>query len=124
MGYMTTVTILNDGFHGIEENPKKFVESIRDAMCGCHNGSSDRCGIYTYYVGNAGNNVQLAPSYHADESKLYLCGQNLMSDLSKTYGIELQRDVEFQLSRIRQARTILDYTEKELTRKLESINSK
>lgn len=118
MGYMTTVTILNDGFHGIEEQPDKFVETIRDAMNGCHNGFSDRCGVYTYYVGNAGNNVQLSPSYHADNTKLYLCGQNLMSDLSKICGIESKRDIEFQLSRIEQARAVLDYTEKELKKKL------
>lgn len=34
MGYMTTITILNDGFDQIKENPKEFVDAINDGMDG------------------------------------------------------------------------------------------
>ena len=34
MGYMTVVSILNDAWHDIKENPKAFIENISKGMQG------------------------------------------------------------------------------------------
>lgn len=123
MGYMTTITLLNDGFDGIEKNPEKFIASINDAMAGCRDGRKDGCGITHYSIGTA-SNMQTFSSYHADETKILICGQNYMSDLTKVFGFKSAKDIEFQLSRIGTAQCLLDYTKKALERQLAEIQDK
>lgn len=41
MGYMTTITILNDAFDQIKNNPNEFIEQINKGL----NGISDFGGI-------------------------------------------------------------------------------
>lgn len=126
MGYMTTLTILNDGFNSIEKDPKALIAAIDDAMCGGREGKKNNIGTNfganTYYIGNGGQ-IDIAPSYHMDDVKLFLCGCNAMYDLGKVYGIDDKRSIELQLSSIEQAKIILAYSERELKKKLEKLNN-
>ena len=121
MGYMTTLTILNDTYDAIEKNPKQFFSAIDDAMggglLGRRNHIGTNFGANTYHIGNGGQ-VDIAPSYHMDDVKLFLCGCNGMYDLGRVYGIDDKRSIEIQLSFIERAKIILEYSEKELKKKL------
>lgn len=79
MGYMTTVTILNDGFDNIERDPKGFVDKIKEGMYGINRWNmKERKNINSYGVGNHGNLMEVAKSHHADDARMYVVFQNSM----------------------------------------------
>lgn len=67
MGYMTKITILNDGLHKIENNKERFVDNINYGING-----RDCFGRYTNKQINSyqGNTVQIARSHP------YRCAKN------------------------------------------------
>lgn len=72
LGYMTTITILNDGFSDIERNPEDFVRGIGKAM---HDGGG-------FGVGSHANCVEVMRSDHADIFRLYATQYNSVIELS------------------------------------------
>lgn len=77
MGYMTTVTILNDGFDQIEKHPKEFIEKISDGMNGINRFDRlVRQNINSYGIGNHANVIQVVKSHHADEPRMFIAFQN------------------------------------------------
>lgn len=67
MGYNTTINIINDQFDQLERDPAGFVQGIRDLML--------RGGLWS-------GAAQIAPTDHADNSKLYAVNGNLLLELS------------------------------------------
>lgn len=89
MGYMTTITILNDAFNQIQKHPKQFVDNIATGMNGV-DGYRDRSKrVNTFNLGNHCNPMQVAEAHHADDFKVYLTFQNLMVE----YGYGGSRDI-------------------------------
>ena len=77
MGFMTEISILNDSFYQIEQNPELFLKQVRRAM-------NDHPWDYpTYVIGQ----TTVHPSHHADDSRIYLADRNSFKDLGE-YGIE------------------------------------
>lgn len=82
MGYMTTITILNDGWDQIKKNPEKFVENISEGMHGIKRrvgGGIDRQAISTFGLGNHCNLMDVAVSHHADDARMYVTWANTMN---------------------------------------------
>jgi hypothetical protein len=75
MGMMTSVTILNDGWHAIKQHPDQFIQNIEKGM------SNWRTSVEDYPVGNYANPMQVHRSVHADIPQLLLLYQNSTLDL-------------------------------------------
>lgn len=78
MGYMTVVSILNDGWHLLQENPDKFMDNISRGMRGEYRGSV----VQAYGVQGFANPMEVHRSFHANESNLLLVGQNHMENVA------------------------------------------
>ena len=70
MGFMTVVTILNDGWETIKENKEQFVNAIEDGM------AAEKGPVHYYAIGNHSNPVIVAKSQHADVPQLVLAQFN------------------------------------------------
>lgn len=77
MGYMTVVSILNDGWDTIKQNPKTFMENIEKGMHGY-----GHAAVQSFPVGNYANPMEVHRSRHANMSQLLLVGGNKMEDLN------------------------------------------
>jgi len=77
MGYMTTITFLNDSYSNIEnkKNQDQVIENILDAMSNTHDKSK------TYPIGNFGNPMTAMKTHHADEYMLYFCYANMTTGI-------------------------------------------
>lgn len=117
MGYMTTITILNDGFSQIEKSPKEFVENISEGMNGIRRylGSIERNNINSYGVGNHCNNVIVAKSNHADDPRMFISYQNSMDIIG--WGND-STDIEYRKRLVKIAKGMIQYEEEQI-RKLE-----
>ena len=113
MGYMTTVTFLNDGFDQIEKYPEQFIEAIKLGMYGIdkHNKGTSRKFITTHGIGNHSNLVEVAKSHHADEHRLYLVGRNTMTTLGYANEIE---DIKYRKELVEMAKWIIKDEEKRI----------
>ena len=116
MGYMTTLTFLNDGFDQIEKYPEQFIDAIKLGMYGIdkHNKNTSRKFITTHGVGYHGNLVEVAKSHHADDYRLYLVGRNTMTTFG--YANEID-DIKYRKELVGMAKRIIE-EEEELIKKL------
>ena len=78
MGYMTVVSILNDAWPTIKENPEQFMKNISEGMENYH-GSA----VQHYPVSNYANLMEVHRSFHANLNKVLVVGGNHMEDLSE-----------------------------------------
>lgn len=78
MGYMTVVSILNDAWHDMEQNPKQFMENIQRGM---HDYQSSKI-INHYPVSGYANPMEVHRSFHANQSNLLLVGGNHMENVA------------------------------------------
>ena len=118
MGFMTTLTFLNDGFDQIEKFPEQFVNVIKLGMYGIdkHNRNSNRKFITTHGIGYHGNLVEVAKSHHADDYRLYLIGQNMMTTFG--YANDDIKDLKLRKKLLETAKWIIKDEEKRI-KKLE-----
>ena len=78
MGYLTTITIYNDGCDLLKENAKEFAEKTHLACLGRVSGlSTDSFG-----VGNHGNLVTVQKPRHADDKTVYVHAGNTVVEMS------------------------------------------
>lgn len=114
MGFMTTITILNDGFDQIEKYPKEFVECIKDGKDGVikPGGISNKL-VNDYGVGNFCNCVKVAQSHHADNPRLYLVYQNMMVSLGLNNDIT---NIELRKRLLEIAKTLIKNEEEQIKR--------
>jgi hypothetical protein len=82
MGFMTDITILNDGWDQIAKNPKEFVEKMSSLMRGGYMDYDDP-NRDSFGVGSYGNQVQVGGSHHADDPRLYLSHLNSLTPLNE-----------------------------------------
>jgi len=124
MGFMTTLTFLNDGFDQIEKYPEQFIDAIKLGMYGIdknirNNSNTGRKFITTHGIGYHGNLVEIAKSHHADDFRLYLVGRNTMTTFG--YANEID-DIKYRKELVEMAKWIIKDEEKrikELERKME-----
>lgn len=124
MGYMTVVSILNDGWSTIKNHPDQFIENIEMGMNGSmeYNDNESRKMINYYPVAGFCNPMEVAKSFHADTPQVFYVGQNCMTMLTD-WTAKDKHSIDFQLERIKQAKSILNYQQKELKKKQELIRS-
>jgi hypothetical protein len=96
MGYMTTITILNDAWDQIKKNPEQFIENINKGMSGIgYFGERDGKTIHSYPVGNHANPMDVARSHHADEDRLYLAFENSLFPIGDN-DMDCIKDIEYR----------------------------
>ena len=120
MGYMTVVSFLNDGISTFKEHPEQVIDNIISGGMGVSNGRRLHRAVNDYPVGNFANPMEVAQSFHADFSQVFLAGQNSMTMLTD-WRFNNINDMEFQLSRIKEAKRLLTKTEKSLKENLEKL---
>ena len=76
MGMMTVVSILNDAWLIIKENPEQFIKNIEDGM---HNYSGKTVNMYP--VGNHANPMEVHRSFHNSLNQVLIVGGNHMENL-------------------------------------------
>lgn len=88
MGYQTEFLILNDAAHLIKELPLEFAEKIYDACLDGHHSYKEykrrgyRPDTYSMSLGNHCNPIVASCPQHADVTKVYIAGQNDMTNVS------------------------------------------
>ncbi len=118
MGNMTIVSILQDAWPTIKENPEQFVKNIEDGM----NMPFTPAGfpipiksINSFAVGNHANPMMVARSWHDSRDKVFIVGHGYMADITETqtrndklfYLQNKGREVEAVEKALRQARADL-----------------
>lgn len=79
MGFMTEISILNDGWDQIYDNPGEFVEKLSPIVSGGGLRLDER---NTFGVGNHGNCVTVGAVHHADDPRIYIAQRNSFEDLN------------------------------------------
>lgn len=113
MGYMTVVSILNDGWETIKKNKDQFIENIEAGMKSNHS----KKFINDYSVGNFANPMEVSKPFHVDMPHIFFVGRNSMTVLTDLSSDDLN-EMGFQLKEIKEARQMLSFYEKELEEKL------
>jgi hypothetical protein len=75
MGYLTTLTIYNDGLDQIEKNPEQFVERVLNA-------ARNTSGPSVLPVGSFGNLVKVQKTRHADDCTVYVHMGNTVCEMN------------------------------------------
>jgi len=84
MGFMTEVSILNDRWDEIRENPAAFVDQIYTASM---SGNSPDSIYGKYVIGQ----TTVAPTHHADDIRVYFSGRNSFFDAYPARDISMDR---------------------------------
>lgn len=113
MGYMTNVSILNDGWDIIKKNPEQFIEAIEKGM------SPRASEAVTYHtIQNFSSPVIVSRSMHADIPQLTLSHCNSMLALHLPYDhLDSLHHFSFLQSSIETAQRVLDYAKQEVEEK-------
>lgn len=77
MGYMTIISILNDGWSRIKENPKEFIDKIETGMF-TYRGKQ----VSHFSIGTFSSPLAVVKSKHADVPQLVYCQHNSTTDIS------------------------------------------
>lgn len=100
MGYLTTVTIYNDGCDQLKKYPKDLAEKLYNA---CSGRERDYIGL-----GNHANLITLQKPRHADDHTLYMHAGNTVIDV---YDAESEwavnafiAEMEYHLKRLKKLR--------------------
>lgn len=117
MGYMTVVSFLNDGFDQLKEHPDQVVDNI---INGGNRYAPNDPVVKDYPVGNFVNPMEVAESFHADFSNVFLAGKNSMSMLTNTRCSSMA-DICYQLEGIKEAKQLLNQAKKNIEATLEKI---
>ena len=68
MGYLTTITINNDGADNIKNHPVEFADKVVKACAGLY----ARMGVSSFGVGMHGNMVQVQTPRHGDDKTIFV----------------------------------------------------
>ena len=117
MGYMTVVSILNDAWENIKRHPDEFIENIEKGMF-----DTKRCrSVEWYSVGSYVNPMEVSKSFHADNDQVFYVGKNTMTNLTD-WNSKSKNEIEFQLKRMKQAKSAINLLEKELKERLKKLD--
>ena len=111
MGRMTVVSILNDAWPIIKENPDQFIKNIEEGMDNC-NGRS----INMYPVGNHANPMEVHRSFHSSLNHVMVVGGNHMEDLVELRPSKLNDDyyLSYKMKTAMLARSLADSVTREI----------
>lgn len=115
MGYMTTVTFLNDGWSNIKADPIGFVEKVNLGMHGISEDNKRDKNINTYSLGNHAGKIDVLASHHADDPRLLLIYQNAMTAIG--YGSD-SNNIEQRKRALALAKQMIKWEEEQI-KKLE-----
>ena len=122
MGFMTTITFLNDCWDQIEKNPEEFIENIKSGMDGIDRFDNRRIKfINNYGIGNCCNSIDVSSSHHADDFRLYLVGQNMMTTFGYANDIN---DLELRKKLLETAKWIIEDEESRIKELEEELKEK
>ena len=82
MGYLTTVTIYNDGADQLRDNADEVAKALYDA--------TQQRESKSYCIGNHGNLINSQPTRHADEHTTYVHMGNCVIEMN-AYSAETER---------------------------------
>lgn len=78
MGYMTVVSILNDAWDLIKENPEQFIKNIEDGM----ENYGDRI-VNMYAIGNHSNPMEVHRTFHNNQKQVLVVYGNHMENMKE-----------------------------------------
>ena len=122
MGYMTTITIRNDGFDSIKKNPEEFIKAIEEGMNGVNKmylnekGEPDRKSVNDYSVGYHSNPLCVALSHHANIPRLYIVHENMMNIIGSNSNLSEKRTLELRKRELQIIKDIINQEEEEIKR--------
>lgn len=102
MGYLTTITIYNDGCDLIKKYPKEFAEKVYDSCLGVY--TIDKSSN-TFGLGYHGNLVTVQKPRHADDHTIYVHNGNTLVEVnaySKDFKTLLKNNPDFANKLIKQ----------------------
>jgi hypothetical protein len=106
MGYLTTITIYNDGCDSITENEKEFAEKVLNA---CHGiGKS-----YSFALGHNCNLVKCQKPRHADDHAIFLHAGNTLTEMSP-YSLDTVHALEVNPEAFKRSLDFMEAKVKEL----------
>lgn len=125
MGYMTVVTISNDGWEIIKRNQVEFIENIEAGMNGLNsiNGRYSLDYVNEYSVGNFHCPMKVSKSFHADSPNVFWVGRNGMVQLTDA-NADTEKAIKEQLNKITESKKLINIYEKLLKEKLKQIKEK
>jgi len=103
MGFLTTLTIYNDGLDDILEHSEEFMEKLHAAIA---NGKTN-----TVYIGGMGH-MKVQKTRHADDQTIYFHGGNALTEINPYSDSTLQfmeANPEAYSAMLRFMRKRLDY---------------
>jgi hypothetical protein len=109
MGFMTEVSILNDRWSEILQDPKRFVNEIYEA--GIPGARRDRFGYIT-------GQTTVLPAHHADDMRVLYAARNSFFDAYPTRGMD-KRQLEFHLACLKQMANYIKMAKEATKRELE-----
>lgn len=81
MGYLTTITFLNDASDQYDKHPDRLVEIVHDAVCN-HKCSRNGGKSYDEGIGNHCNAITVQRSRHADDHTTYVHMGNGVTEMN------------------------------------------
>lgn len=112
MGFMTEVSILNDRWSEIRQNPQKFVDEIYDA--------SLHQDLHQYRYGYITGQTTVLPTHHADDMRVLYAARNSFLDAYPTRGMSKEQ-LESHLNRLKQMASYLKVAKEATKRELEKF---
>ena len=109
MGFMTEVSILNDRWSEIQNDPKKFVDEIYEAS-----EVGRRHDRFEYVTGQ----TTVLPTHHADDMRVLYAARNSFFDAYPTRGMD-KRQLEFHLACLKQMADYIKMAKEATKRELE-----
>jgi hypothetical protein len=115
MGYMTEISILNDQFNSIRDNPRKFVDDI---------------ALYMNYGGEGIGQTTILHTHHADDARVLFSYGNTFTDFTSNgvwttnngFRSLSKKELEFKLEMLEMAQSYLNTHRNILTRELEKVS--
>ena len=109
MGYLTTITIYNDGCDQLIKNKEKVADILHNACSGKYNNNRLYHGN-TVGLGNYANLFTIQKPRHADDTTLYLHAGNTVLDISEItkedkWAIDASiKEMEYRLKELKKLR--------------------
>lgn len=125
MGYMTIISILNDGWSRIKDNPKEFIDKIETGMFS-YRGKQ----VSHFSIGNFSSPLAVVKSKHADVPQLVYCQHNSTTDISAvSENKDSLNQLKYHKEVLNNSKKLIEAAEERIydivgARILESINTK
>lgn len=118
MGYMTVITILNDGWHIAKNNTNELIDRIEDGMNGIERfGGIPRLSkkiVTKHNIKNYSSVISVNRSFHADDENLLYVGMNNMKNLTHTDQDLSVEQIQCRIKDISHAQKLLEQSKENM----------